>query len=142
MAPAKTSRRKKAGSASRSAKRQPKNKSRKGEPARVHSIDAVLGADAVSQPLTLAAPSSIAAAVVEDIAELSNHPAAQLSGAYSLTGPPLLFSDYGLTALAQRLWQLIRSQNPQGSISIAEVRQPGLTVAALVKLVLDRCRPS
>jgi hypothetical protein len=92
--------------------------------------------------LTLAAPSSIAAAVVEDIAELSNYPAAQISGAYSLTGPPLLFSDYGLTALAQRLWQLIRGQNPQGSISIAEVRQPGLTVAALVKLVLDRCRPS
>jgi len=86
-----------------------------------------------------APPASIAAAVVEDISELSHYPAAHISAGFVLAGPPLFFSDFGLTALAQRLYTLIQSQNPSGRITIGEVRAPGLTVTALVKLVVSRC---
>ncbi len=103
------------------------------------SLEAVVGLATVSHATMVAQPGEIAAAVVEDIAELSNYAASQISGAFVLTGPPLLFTDFGLTALAQRLWKLIKSQNAQGYITIAEVRTQSLTVGALVKLVISRC---
>jgi hypothetical protein len=103
-------------------------------------LEAAIGSHALNAATAITPPAKIAGAVVEDIAELSNYPASQIGGDYVLSGAPLLFSDYGLTALAQRLWALIKTYNPEGYITVAEVRQGGLTVAALVTLVVSRCQ--